>query len=101
MQNKLIKIPAPLAVVIAAYYLNREKCFKINTHSVVGEPLQYTVIKSGYTWDKEADLNRVFSMAGRYGYDSQATTGTFWFSRKGYVHKVDETSWPLAQSEKL
>lgn len=66
-----MKLTNKLRYAITAYYLNRSR-------------------QESVKWDKESDLNTISDCTPK-GYNFQAITGTFWFTRstKNYVHSYE------------
>ncbi len=99
---KTRKLPSAITIAIGQYFWNREKQYKINSHFVSGQPIQYSVIRTDYKWDKQADIDRIDEACNKHKFGIQMCVGTCWLygKSKKLVYIVNEESWPLAKVEK-
>ncbi len=96
MKNKVVKIPAKLAVAIAQYYFGRDKQhWQYDGESRSGDSETITLRRSKIPWDKTAALKTIESATP---WRFSASGGTFWFNAGKRIIEVHEDIWPLGKT---
>lgn len=96
-----MKLSIALRLAILTYYFNWSRQHKYRIDKIDGK---YVTISefSGFEWKKGTDLEAIFNAARQSGLQTQACSGTFWFTRvragrKTVTYKTDESISPLTE----
>jgi hypothetical protein len=91
-----MKLPQKLQFAIALYYIHSNSQWSIGGHASNGSPFQWTVTRTDFKWDKEADWQNICKIAKEYKISISACAGTFWFKFKGKksTYELNQSHFP-------
>lgn len=96
-----MKLPNSIKNALAMYYLNRHRQYNISHQLPYGNLLADIKITKGRTWDKDADLQVIFTACAKHKIACSASAGTFFFkfpnSKKTYI--THESTFPELSNE--